>query len=72
MQRSWALSKDSKNSEANFSAIFTDTLHLRVAQIPRSPDVAIFVLTTDMTDDRQNRSHYPLAHARGIINALAR
>ena len=59
MQRSWGLPNDSKHTEANFSVIFTDTLtlHLRVAQMPRSPDLEIFVLTID---DSQNQSHYPL------------
>ena len=57
LQRSWALPNNSKHNEASFSAIFTDTLHLRVAQMPRSPDLAIFVL---MTDNRQKPSHYPL------------
>ena len=28
LQRSWALPNDSKHTEASFSAIFTDTLHL--------------------------------------------
>ena len=32
-------------------------LHLRVAQMLRSPDLVIFVL---MTDDRQNQLLYPL------------
>ena len=41
------------HNEASFSTISTDMLYLRVAQTPRSPDLAIFVLTTD--DDRQNR-----------------
>ena len=65
LQRSWALPNDSKHTEASFSAIFTDRLHLRVAQMPRSPDLAIFVLTTDR---RQTKLiTLPLAHARGII-----
>ncbi|MCG8623394.1 MAG: hypothetical protein MJE68_15550, partial [Proteobacteria bacterium] len=42
-------------------------LYLRVAQTPRSPDLAIFVLTTD-NDRRQKKPiTLPLAHARGVI-----
>ena len=44
-----------KRFEAHRSQFFnniTDTLYLQVAQMPRSPDLAIFVLTTD--NDRQN------------------
>ena len=63
LQRSWALPNDSKHTYASFSAILTDTLHLRVAQMPRSPDLAIFVLTDD-NDDRQNL-HYPLRMRAG-------
>ena len=39
-----------KNTEANFSTILTDMLYLRVTQMPRSPDLAIFMLMTDNTD----------------------
>ena len=46
----WTLPNDSKHNEASFSTISTDILYLRVAQMPRSPDPAIFVLTTDTTD----------------------
>ena len=52
---SWALPNDSKHNEASFSTILTDMLYLRVAQTPRSPDLAIFA-----DDDRQNRLLYPL------------
>ena len=69
LQRSWALPNDSKHTEVSFSATLTDTLYLRVTQMPRSPDLAIFVLTTD--NDRQQRQTkpitLPLAHARGVI-----
>ena len=42
LQRSWALPNDSKHAhEASFLALLTDTLHLQVAQMPRSPDLAI-------------------------------
>ena len=63
LQRSWALPNDSKHTEASFSAIFTDklTLHLRVAQMPRSPDLAIFVLTTN----RRQINITPCACVRG-------
>ena len=46
-----------------FSTISTDMLYLRVAQTPRSPDLAIFVLTTD--DDRLLNT-YPLISGRGL------
>ena len=56
----WTLPNDLKHNEASFSTISTDILYLRVAQMPRSPDPAIFVLTTDTTD------HFtPCACARG-------
>jgi hypothetical protein len=45
LQRSWTLSNDSKHNEASFMTISTDSLRLRVAQTPRSRDLAIFVLT---------------------------
>ena len=64
LQRSWALPNDSKHTEASFSGILTDTLHLRVAQMPRSPDLAIFVPTDD-NNDRQNQLHYPLRMCAG-------
>ena len=48
-------------TKASFSAILTDTLHLRVAQMPRSPDLAIFVLL----DDNDDRLHYPLRMRAG-------
>ncbi|MCG8623027.1 MAG: hypothetical protein MJE68_13660 [Proteobacteria bacterium] len=69
------MSNDSKHNEASFSTISTDMLYLRVAQTPRSPDLAIFVLTTDdrQTDRRQTKPiTLPLAHARGVIIILAR
>ena len=66
LQRSWALPNNSKHTEANFSAILTDMLYLRVAQMPRSPDLAIFVLIDNNDDDdRQNRLHYPLRMRAG-------
>ena len=54
------LPNDLKHNEASFLTISTDMLCLRVAQMPRSPDPAIFVLTTDTTD-----YFTPCACARG-------
>jgi hypothetical protein len=62
--RLWALPNDSRNNEAGFSTISTDSLCLRVAQIPRSPDLAFFVLTTDRQTDTQTDRFTPAAHAR--------
>jgi hypothetical protein len=53
---SWALPNDLRHNEAGFSMISTDSLCIRVAQMPRSRDLVIFVLTTD---DRQ--THKPIA-----------
>ena len=64
LRRSWTLPNDSKHNEASFSTISTDMLYLQVAQTPRSPDVAIFVLTTT-DDDRQNQLLYPLCMRAG-------
>jgi hypothetical protein len=63
--RPWALPNDSKHNEAGFSMISTDWLRLRVAQTPRSRDLAIFVLTTD---DRQTHKPIalPLLHAHAV------
>ena len=62
LRRSWTLPNDSKHNEASFSTISMDMLHLQVAQMLRSPDLAIFVLmtTTDKTD-----YFTPCACARG-------
>ena len=44
--------KKSKHTEASFSPISTDSSCLRVAQMPRSPKVVIFVpTTTDVQTD---------------------
>ena len=48
-----------EHNEASFPTISTDLLCLRVAQMPNSQDLVIFVL---LTDNRQNT--LPLAHAR--------
>ena len=52
--------EESKRIEASFSPMSTDSLYLRVAQMPRSRDIAIFVPTTDKTD-----CFTPCACARG-------
>jgi hypothetical protein len=43
----------------------TDLLHLQVAQMPRCPDLAIFVLTDKRTD---GQNHLLTLHARRVIN----
>ena len=53
----WALPNNSKHNEAR---ILMDSLCLRVIQMPRSRDLAIFMPT--ITDDRQSRLLYPLVH----------
>ena len=71
LRRSWTLPNDSKHNEASFSTISTGKLYLRFAQMPRSPDLAIFVLTTD--DRRQTTDHItPCACARGNYNDMMR
>ena len=47
---SWGLPKESKHTEPSFSPISTDSLSLRVAQMPASRDLAIFVPAND--DDK--------------------
>ena len=59
---SWTLLIYLRHSEASFSPISIVSLHLRVAQMPRSYDLAIFVRTTDRWPFA-----LPLAHARGVI-----
>ena len=57
---------DSKHIQASLSLIPTDWLRLRVAQVSRCRDLAIFVVTTDRwTDGQINRLLYPCACARG-------
>ena len=56
---------------SQFLTISMDMLYLRVAQMPRSPDPMIFVLTT--TDDRRRQTQpiiLSLAHVRGVIKAF--
>ena len=57
LRRSWGLSHNWKHNEVSFSKISTDSLCLRVAQMPRSQDLVIFVLTT--TDNRQTNFFTP-------------
>ena len=54
---SWAVPNNLEHTEASFLKNSMDSLCLQVAWMPRSQDLAIFVLTTD---DRQNRLLYPL------------
>jgi hypothetical protein len=56
---------DLKHNEASFSPNSIDSLFLRVAQVPRSGDMAIFV----SADRQTNRLLYPLLRmrARGVI-----
>ena len=65
--------KESKHTEASFSLIFTVSLCLQVAQIPRSRDMAIFMVTTDrwQTTDKTD-CFTPCACARGnnVINSI--
>ena len=58
---SWTVSIDLKHTEASFSPSSVDSLCLRVARMPRSPDLAIFVPTTDYFT--------PCACARGITRS---
>jgi hypothetical protein len=46
----WALPNDSKHNEASFSTISTDLLCVQMALMPRSPDLAIFMLTDRQTE----------------------
>ena len=67
----WTISLDSKHTEARFSPNSTDSLCFLVAQVPRPPDMAIFLLTTTTTTTTTTRPiTLPLAHARGVTKAL--
>ena len=61
LRRSWTFPIDLKGNEASFSTISMDMLYLRVAQTPRSPDPAIFVLRTTEARVRNERNlvHLP-------------
>jgi hypothetical protein len=43
-------------------------LYLRVAQMPRCSDLAIFVLIDKQTNGQTEPIALPLAHARGVIS----
>jgi hypothetical protein len=45
LQCSWALPNNSKHNKVSISKTLTDLLRLRIAQMPRSRDLAINVLT---------------------------
>ena len=60
----WALPNDLKHNGASFSTILTVWLCLRVAQVPKSRDLAILCWQTDKQTDRQNRLLYPLLRTR--------
>ena len=61
--RSWGLPNDLKNNKASFSTISIHMSWLWVAQMPRCPDLVIFVLTDD--GDRQTHPiTLPLVHVR--------
>jgi hypothetical protein len=62
------MSLDLKHTEASFSPSSIDSLYLRVAEMPRCRNLAIFVRTTD--DRRTNQLLYPLLHMRtpGVIS----
>jgi hypothetical protein len=61
------VSLDLKHTEASFSPSSIDSLCLRVAQVPKSRDMAIFGSTDDRR--RTKRLLYPLLRmrARGVI-----
>ena len=52
---------------SSFLPSLIDSLCLRVAQMPWSPDLAIFVRTTD---DRYNQLLYPLLHMHAPRNTI--
>ena len=54
---------DSKHTEDSFSPTLTDSLQLRIDQVPRYCDLVILVVTTD----RQTDCFTPV-HARGVTN----
>ena len=60
---------DSKLTEASFLPNLTDLLLLQFAQMPRCPDLAIFVSTiTTMTMTQPIT--LPLAHVRRVITVF--
>jgi hypothetical protein len=66
--RSWAYSK---HNETSFSKVSTDSLCLWVAQMPKSRDLTIFVVTDRQTKIKQTDRTTPCcACARGVILLL--
>jgi hypothetical protein len=63
----WIVSLDLKPTEASFLPNLTDSLCLRVAQVPRSRDMAIFGLVTTMTTVTRPIP-FSLAHAHSVVN----
>ena len=70
LQCSWILSNDLKHNEASFSTISTDILYLWVAQMPGSPDLAIFVLMTTQTMTDKSDYFTPSTCTQGKIKIL--
>ena len=66
LRHSWTLPNNLTYNKAIFSTILTDVLYLQVAQAPRSPALAIFMLTT--TD--KNDYFTPCASMRGNEQAM--
>ena len=56
---------DSKHTKANFSPNSIDLLHLQLAQVPRSPDLALILSKTTTTTQT---IFVPLGHVRRVIN----
>jgi hypothetical protein len=59
-----SLTKRFEANEASLSTISTDSLCLRIAEVPRCRDLAIFVRTTDdrrQTTDNRQWAHKPIA-----------
>ena len=61
--RSWVVPNDFKHTEASFLPNSMDSLYLRVARMPRSRDLVIFVPPPTMTD--KTNCFTPCACARG-------
>ena len=59
-----------KRAEASFSPNSTDMLPIQLTQMPRSPDLAIFVSTTTTTTTTMTTTTQPIftpVHAHGVI-----
>ena len=64
---SWIMSLDLKHTEASFSPNVTDSLCLRVTQVPRSRDKAIFMLTTTTTTRLITLPPYACEQGKNIL-----